>query len=253
MKWFKHFTNAHNDNAIKKIRMKYGSDGYAIYWYCLELIAGDLDGSKATFELSHDAEVIGYDLKIDQIRVEEIMKYMISLNLFESKNNTITCLKLAKFLDEKNTRNPEMIQIIKQVKGVNVADIPGHAADSPRLPPADKIRLDKNKEKSENKFSDDDLKLSQLIYSKIKSLDSKVKKPNFNKWADTIRLLREVDNRSQQEIQDTFIWANESEFWRSNILSPSSLRKNFTKLDIQRKIAISKSTDKKDGDTWIYV
>ena len=140
MKWFKHFTNAHNDNALKKIRMKYGADGYAIYWYCLELIAGDLDQAKATFELSHDAEVIGYDLKIDQLRVEEIMKYMVSLKLFEEQNSTVTCLKLAKFLDKKNTRNPEIHAIIDSI---SVADSRGQLPDSPRMSPPDKNRLDK--------------------------------------------------------------------------------------------------------------
>lgn len=148
MKWFKHFTNAHNDNAIKKVRMKYGADGYAVYWYCLELIAGDLDQSKATFELSHDAEVIGYDLRIDQLRVEEIMNYMVSVNLFQQSNDTIMCLKLAKFLDKKNTRNPEIHAIIDSL---SVADSHGQTADSPEMSPPDKNRLDKTRlDKSTN-------------------------------------------------------------------------------------------------------
>lgn len=152
MKWFKHFTNAHNDNAIKKVRMKYGADGYAIYWYCLELIAGDLDQTQATFELSHDAEVIGYDLKIDQLRVEEIMQYMVSLNLFQQVNNTITCLKLAKFLDKKNTRNQEIHAIIDSI---SVADSRGQLPDnSGQLPdcrtmsPPDKKRREENKDRA---------------------------------------------------------------------------------------------------------
>lgn len=113
MKWFKHFSNAHNDNSIRKLKMKYGVKGYGIYWYCLELIVADIDSENISFELSHDAEVIGFDLGVDQVLVEEIMNYMISLGLFESSNNKITCLKLANFLDQKNTRNPEMLKIIK--------------------------------------------------------------------------------------------------------------------------------------------
>lgn len=141
MKWFKHFTNAHNDNALTKVRMRYGADGYAIYWYCLELIAGDLDGHKANFELSHDAEVIGYALKIDQLRVEEIMKYMVNLGLFESDNNVITCLKIAKFLEKKSTRNPQIHQIIDKVAAEN----PEMSAASPDLSATNRARLDKTR------------------------------------------------------------------------------------------------------------
>ena len=40
MKWIKHDTNANQDAKLKKLRMKYGLEGYGMYWYCLELIAG---------------------------------------------------------------------------------------------------------------------------------------------------------------------------------------------------------------------
>jgi len=151
MKWFKHFTNASANNKLTKVRMRYGAEGYAIYWYCLELIAGDLgEADEITFELKHDAEVIGFNLKIDQLRVEEIMKYMVSIDLFGQSNGVISCIKLAKYLDKKNTRNQYIHSIIDRVKcsedvadnHANVADKSGQIETNPaRL---DKIRLDKN-------------------------------------------------------------------------------------------------------------
>lgn len=124
MKWFKHFTNAHNSNDLTKVRMKYGADGYAIYWYCLELVAGDLGtAEEITFELKHDAEVIGYNLKIDSIRVEEIMRYMVTIGLFDNADGVITCLKLAKYLDKKTTRNAQIHRII-DVASATVPDSP---------------------------------------------------------------------------------------------------------------------------------
>ncbi len=117
MKWFKHFTNASANNKLTKVRMRYGAEGYAIYWYCLELIAGDLGESKdINFDLNHDAEVIGFNLKIDQLRVEEIMKYMISIGLFAEINGVISCIKLAKYLDIKTTSNESIKKIINSVK-----------------------------------------------------------------------------------------------------------------------------------------
>lgn len=113
MKWFKHMTDAHDSNDLTKVRVRYGADGYAVYWYCLELIAGDLGSSeKINFELRHDADVIGHNLKIDSTRVEEMMRFMVSLGLFEQSGSIITCLKLAKYLDKKSTRNTTIHNII---------------------------------------------------------------------------------------------------------------------------------------------
>lgn len=126
MKWFRHFSNAHDNNNLTKVRMRYGAEGYAIYWYCLELIAGDL-GTKddITFELKHDVEVIGFNLKIDSVKVQEIMLYMIELNLFENIEGSVTCLKLAKYLDKKNTRNSDIHRI------VDAANMSATIPDSP--------------------------------------------------------------------------------------------------------------------------
>ena len=152
MKWFKHFTNASSNNKLTKVRMRYGAEGYAIYWYCLELIAGDLgESEEITFELKHDAEVIGFNLKIDQMRVEEIMKFMVSIDLFGQTNGVISCIKLAKYLDKKNTRNQYIHNVIDKFKdsksvadnGVNVADKSGQSVTIPAR--REEIRLDKNK------------------------------------------------------------------------------------------------------------
>lgn len=86
----------------------------------------------------------------------------------------------------------------------------------------------------ENKFSDDDVKLSKFIFKKIQDLNPNHKEPNFDKWSDVIRLMRERDNRTHKEIQDLFIWANGDEFWSDNILSPSKLREQWDKLTIKK-------------------
>lgn len=126
MKWFKHFSNAHDNNDLTKVRMKFGAEGYAVYWYCLELIASDLGTDEnINFELKHDAEVIGFNLKVDSARVEEIMRFMVTLGLFEQCRSTITCLKLAKYLDKKTTRNSTIHKIIE------AAHLSGTNTDSP--------------------------------------------------------------------------------------------------------------------------
>lgn len=100
MKWFKHDSDAGNDAKLRKLRSKYGASGYGIFWYCLELIARNVDKNNLTFELEHDAELIADDFKLSRELVQEMMSYMVGLGLFENRDGIITCLKMSNRADE---------------------------------------------------------------------------------------------------------------------------------------------------------
>ncbi len=73
------------------------------------------------------------------------------------------------------------------------------------------------------------------IFNGIQSLNPKAKEPDFSKWENIIRLMREQDKRTHEEIESLFHWANKDDFWHQNILSPEKLRKQWDTLVIQRK------------------
>lgn len=100
MKWFKHDSDAHADAKLRKVRLKYGMQGYGLYWYCLELIARGVEKHRLTFELEHDAELIAVDTGISRDLVEDMMRYMSDIGLFEQSCGVITCLKMAHRTDE---------------------------------------------------------------------------------------------------------------------------------------------------------
>jgi hypothetical protein len=100
MKWFKHDSDASNDAKLKKLRLKYGAQGYGIYWYCLELIARNVEKHNLTFELEHDAELIADDFKLSAELVQHVMTYMVELELFENTGGIVSCLKMATRTDE---------------------------------------------------------------------------------------------------------------------------------------------------------
>ena len=54
MKYFKHDSNANMDSKLKKLRMRYGMQGYGVYWYCLELIAAGVEKHNLNFPLLTD-------------------------------------------------------------------------------------------------------------------------------------------------------------------------------------------------------
>ena len=90
-----------------------------------------------------------------------------------------------------------------------------------------KNEIDKAEKK---KYTEDDRKISEWIYSRVLIVSPKAPKPNFDSWANTIRLMRESDKTSRDDICSVFEWANRDEFWKTNILSPKKLREKFSTL-----------------------
>ena len=113
MKWFKHDSNARYDAKLSKLRNKYGLEGYGLYFYLLECIAGTVEAHNLTFELEEDAELISASTNIHIERIEEMMRYMVGLGLFEmGDSGAITCLKMSLRTDEYTKK------LIKRVTNV---------------------------------------------------------------------------------------------------------------------------------------
>jgi hypothetical protein len=147
MKWFQHDSNASHDAKVKKLILRYGPEGYAVYFHCLELIAGDLTQNNINFELEHDAEIIADNLKIQGDnntagvdKVNKILKTIIELGLFTMENNRVFCFKMANRLDNTVSRSPE-INKIKSLRTNYVANTKKLGAEENRI---DKKRIEKN-------------------------------------------------------------------------------------------------------------
>jgi len=121
LKWFQHQSRANRDTKLKKVLIRYGAEGYGLYWYCIEHICDSLE-PRLTFELEHDCEILAHELRIDTLKVEEMMRYMVQLGLFEESEGVITCMKLASHLGDNLTRNPALKAIIKRSKSETVSD-----------------------------------------------------------------------------------------------------------------------------------
>ena len=85
-------------------------------------------------------------------------------------------------------------------------------------------------------WSQEDGELAELIYTKVLEVLPKTKSPNLENWANTIRLMREQDRRSIDEIRSVFLWANSDRrqrgdfCWAINVRSPAKLRKHYATL-----------------------
>jgi hypothetical protein len=117
MKWFKHDSAASLDAKLARVRLKYGMEGYGLYWFCLESIARNVETHNLTFELEEDAELLSVATNIHYERVQEMMTYMVNLGLFENCDGRITCLKMATRTDEytqKLLRNSQSVPTLSR-------------------------------------------------------------------------------------------------------------------------------------------
>lgn len=89
---------------------------------------------------------------------------------------------------------------------------------------------------SSRKYSDEHLRLAQLLQSNLQNDFSKeMQKVNINKWADVFRLMEERDKLSIEQIEYVLNWLPTNSFWFGNIRSASKLREQFEKLVFEIK------------------
>jgi hypothetical protein len=100
-----------------------------------------------------------------------------------------------------------------------------------------KVEEGSKKDKKDNKkrlvFDDKQKQLAELLWKYVEMNAPSMKQPNLNSWANTIRLMMEMDKREGKDIQETIIWATKHYFWHKNILSADKLRKQFDQLKLQ--------------------
>lgn len=75
--------------------------------------------------------------------------------------------------------------------------------------------------------------LSSRLLNSIRKNIPEFKYPNMQKWSNDFRLMLERDNRAVEQIAFLIDWCQEDSFWKSNILSPSKLRKHYDRLILQ--------------------
>lgn len=85
------------------------------------------------------------------------------------------------------------------------------------------------------RFDEADRAIAQWMFGLIRKLNPDHKPPNLDAWANTVRLMREQDQRVPEDIRAVFAWANADPFWQVNILSAEKLRAQFDQLNLKRR------------------
>jgi uncharacterized protein YdaU (DUF1376 family) len=141
------------------------------------------------------------------------------------------------------TKNQEPITINQEPEKNKASE---QSPDSP-LDPVGKSVLGETQDAPENggeeapakagrlHSTEEDRECAQWIFNEcVLKVNPAAKLKNPNAWANDIRLMREIDERTHRQICELFKWAASDPFWCANILSPGKLREQWDRLVLQR-------------------
>lgn len=254
MKYFKHLVGSGDDPDIGEAMERWGNLAYYVFFRTLEIMAREFDISNPgenTFNfLWFFRRFLGL---LSKNKLKEILYYYnkkgrIYVNI-DGDYITLNCPKLRSLSDEYTKK------VSRQKSGQTPDSV---RIKSGKCPPQNKNKIkNKNKDilrilqKPKNGFCT--ICLTLLLMDGIKTFDEGARVPEFGtptfiKWLDEIRKMRELDNRSRRFIYDLIIFSQESEFWRSNILSTHKLRDKSTALLHQSKKYYEAKRERRVGE-----
>lgn len=98
-----------------------------------------------------------------------------------------------------------------------------------------KDNIKRNTKKNLFVENSNEMNLSKLLFSLMQSNNSNVKQPNFQSWSKEFDYILRIDKRDIEEVRRIIEWCQNDSFWKANILSPSSLRKQYDRLILKMK------------------
>ena len=230
--YFSHDSNARNDQRLMKVRMKYGMEGYGIYFGIIELLR-ETEDYTLTF---NDLESLSFDLRTDLNKVEDIIT---NYNLFVIKGSTM-------FYSKSLKKRLECMDRKKQ-KRIEAGRLGGIASSKVKQ----KLSIDKAQNKTKqketkiNNIKEREIKFKNQVF---KFTHTKTGKPLYNKnlleefylyWSEP----NKSNTKMNYELKPTFDIGRRLATWVKNDFNnniKNNIKNNISyKLDANGKFYIA--------------
>ena len=102
-----------------------------------------------------------------------------------------------------------------------------------------------NSRKSAKRTYDEDsiyYQLSVFLFEEMKKNNPEVKHPDFDKWADEVRKMVELDGRKEEQVKNMIIWSQSNDFWKGIVLSTKKLREKYDQMKVQALQPVKKNS-----------
>lgn len=97
-------------------------------------------------------------------------------------------------------------------------------AEAPDMEAGEDVKVERRRVR---RGSDADYECAEYLFKQQRKANPTCKAPNFDTWANDVRLMREQDGRLHREICELFKWAKGDAFWAPNIQAPAKLREKW--------------------------
>ena len=150
--YFSHDSNARNDQRLMKLRMKYGPEGYGIYFMIIEILR---DTENYTLHLSN-IDSICFDVRSDEEKVSDILK---NYNLFEIDGEY--------FYSRSLSRRMEKLDRIKEIRRESGKKGAIASAKVRQVPNSDKAFVEQVKHSKAKQIKEKDSKEKERKENKL--------------------------------------------------------------------------------------
>lgn len=235
---------------IVELGLEFGADGPAVIdWLACEAKSQN-DGGR----VSAGVKTVSRGCFVDVVTVSHILSHAVTLGLLEeheSREGRFTC-RISGWKVEQDrfdARSRKADQRARQ--STNTGDQPSdvtvsHAESRPvtECPPTGQDSTGKTTanavvssrrsrdEIERDKATDDDRRLCRLFAELARANNPKLKIANDATWLRSVRLMREQDDHTVDELEQTIRWvfedpSDDAQFWSSTIQAPAGLRDHF--------------------------
>lgn len=246
--YFPHDSNARNSDKLIPVRMKYGAEGYGIYFMILERLR-----EEKNYMSIKDYNTLAFDLRVDTSKIKAIVEDF-GLFAFTENSECFYSKGFNKRMEIKDAKSRKRSEAGKKgaskrwQKNSNATEMPSD--ENSKTENANAIATEKNskeskgketkekenKEENTRKYSDEHFQLAKILKNNLSdAFPKEMSKVDLDKWANTIRLMIERDERTIESIAYVINWLPTNDFWFGNIRSAEKLRKQFEKLTFEIK------------------
>lgn len=231
--YFPHISN--HSSTMFVLEQRFGNNGYAFWFKLLELLATN-EGHYYDCRNPAKWEFLQAKTNLSEEICNEILNLLVKLEAIDSE-----------LWQDKVIWSDNFIKGISDVyinRRVEIPVKPSFYTQKPVLDdistpdnPHIKVNETKVNKTKVNKYKESDFQSASLLKDLIleNNPTAKITDSQLNEWTNNVRLIREQDNHTIEEIDSLLQWSQKNNFWQSNILSMGKFREKWNTLWMQRK------------------
>nr|WP_319217276.1 replication protein [uncultured Trichococcus sp.] len=107
----------------------------------------------------------------------------------------------------------------------------------------DKNIKDNSRKSAKRTYDEDSIyyQLAVFLFEEMKKNNPEVKHPDFDKWADEVRKMIELDGRKEEQVRNMITWSQSNDFWKGIVLSTKKLREKYDQMKVQALQPVKKN------------